>query len=183
MTRLLRRPSEKTLVAGDAFRFGGADFKTLAPAGVLNLSEKRNNDDSMVLKIVFKRTSALLEGDAERRTERTIAPELVPINLLKVAHHGSSTSSIAELLATTRPQFAVISVGRFNRHGHPRSDVLGHLGAIGSCTFRTDLTGAVSFYLDGTSLTSVRWGREAQVIQYPSRWIPPEQAGHCAAAL
>ena len=170
----------KTLIAGDAFNFGGAKFDVLAPAA-LNVSETRNNDDSMVLKLAFKDTSALLEGDAERRTERAIAPQVAPVTLLKVAHHGSSTSSIAELLAAARPQFAVISVGRFNRYGHPRSDVLDRLSGVGSCTFRTDLTGAVSFYLDGTSLTSARWGTEQQAMQFPSRWIPREQAGHCAA--
>jgi competence protein ComEC len=172
----------KTLAADDKFTFGGAKFEVLAPARDANINAARNNDDSMVLRVTFKDTSALLEGDAERRTERAIAPQLGPVNLLKVAHHGSSTSSIRELLAATRPQFAVISVGSFNRYGHPRSDVLERLSGTGSCTFRTDLTGAVSFYLDGTSLTSARWGTEQQAMQFPSRWIPRDQAGHCAAA-
>jgi competence protein ComEC len=171
----------KTLAADDKFTFGAAKFEVLAPARDANINAARNNDDSMVLRVTFKDTSALLEGDAERRTERAIAPQLGPVNLLKVAHHGSSTSSIRELLAATRPQFAVISVGSFNRYGHPRSDVLERLSGTGSCTFRTDLTGAVSFYLDGTSLTSARWGTEQQAMQFPSRWIPRDQAGHCAA--
>ena len=172
----------KTLAAEDKFTFGGANFEVFAPARDATINAARNNDDSMVLKVTFKNTSALLEGDAERRTERAIAPQLGAVNLLKVAHHGSSTSSIGELLAATRPEFAVISVGRFNRYGHPRSNVLDRLSGIGSCTFRTDLTGAVSFYLDGRSLTSTRWGTERQTMQFPSRWIPRDQAGHCAAA-
>jgi competence protein ComEC len=170
----------KDLAAGDRLEFGGANIDVLAPFGGSNLTEKRGNDDSMVLKISFGATSALLEGDAERHTERLIAPELGPVNLLKVAHHGSSTSSISELINAIRPQFAVISVGQFNRYGHPRPEVLERLRAAGACTFRTDFNGAVSFYLDGTALTSARWGRQRQAIEFPSRWIPPNQAGHCA---
>ena len=135
----------------------------------------------MVLEISYESTSVLLEGDAERKTERMIAPELGRVNLLKVAHHGSSTSSISELIGRIQPQFAVISVGKFNRYGHPRPEVLERLATAGTCTFRTDFDGALSFYLDGTSLTSVRWGRERAAMAFPSRWIPPHQAGHCAA--
>jgi competence protein ComEC len=171
----------KDLAAGDRLQFGGASIDVLAPFGGSNLTEKRGNDDSMVLKISFGATSALLEGDAERHTERLIAPALGPVNLLKVAHHGSSTSSISELINAIRPQFAVISVGQFNRYGHPRPEVLERLRAAGACTYRTDFNGAVSFYLDGTALTSARWGRQRQAIEFPSRWIPPNQAGHCAA--
>jgi competence protein ComEC len=134
----------------------------------------------MVLEMSYGSTSALLEGDAERKTERMIAPELRPVTLLKVAHHGSSTSSISELMCRIQPQFAVISVGKFNRYGHPRPEILERLTAAGACTFRTDMNGAVSFYLDGTSLVSVRWGRERTAMRFPSHWTPPAQEGHCA---
>lgn len=170
----------KSRTAGDRFEFGGASFEVLAPFSDANVSEKRGNDDSMVLKISYEGTSALLEGDAERRTERLIAPQLASVNLLKVAHHGSSTSSISALIAAIRPQFALISVGKFNRYGHPRPEVLERLSAAGTCTFRTDFNGAVSFYLDGTAMTSAQWGRERQTIEFPSRWIPRDQVGHCA---
>lgn len=168
-------------VAGDRFGFGGARFDVLAPEADAGTQVGRGNDDSMVLKISYGSTSALLEGDAERRTERAIVPELGPVTLLKVAHHGSSTSSIPPLIEAIRPQFAVISVGKFNRYGHPTREVLERMGAEGACAFRTDLNGAISFYLDGTSLAAARWGRERETMEFPSRWIPPRQAGHCAA--
>jgi competence protein ComEC len=171
-----------TRVAGDSFTFGGAKFDVLAPKADITSNFRRGNDESMVLKVTYRETSALLEGDAEKKTERMIAPELTPVNLLKVAHHGSATSTLPALLESARPQFAMISVGRFNRYGHPRADVLSRLAEAGTCVFRTDLSGAISFYLDGTRVTAARWGREGATIQFPDRWIPPQMAGHCAAA-
>lgn len=171
-----------TRVAGDSFTFGGATFEVLAPAANSISNIRRGNDESMVLKISYRDTSALLEGDAEKKTERLIAPDLTPVNVLKVAHHGSATSTIPALLESTHPQFAMISVGRFNRYGHPRADVLSRLSEAGTCVFRTDLSGAISFYLDGTRVTAARWGRESATMQFPSRWIPRQTVGHCAAA-
>jgi competence protein ComEC len=72
---------------------------------------------------------------------------------LKVAHHGSASATSSELLATVRPQYAVISAGTRNVYGHPRREVLERLQEAGVKTYRTDLTGAVSFYLDGKSVT------------------------------
>jgi competence protein ComEC len=166
-------------IAGDHFEFGGAKVDVLAPKSDSTFDTRRGNDDSMVLEMSYGSTSALLEGDAERKTERMIAPELRPVTLLKVAHHGSSTSSISELMSRIQPQFALISVGKFNRYGHPRPEILERLIAAGACTFRTDMNGAVSFYLDGTSLVSVAWGRERTAMRFPSRWTPPAQEGHC----
>lgn len=150
-------------VAGQKYDFGGANFEVFAPAAEAKTASERGNDDSMVLKIAYENTSALLEGDAERRTERRIATELGPVNLLKVAHHASATSSIPELMSRIQPQFAVISVGKLNRYGHPRPEVLQRLHDAGSCVFRTDINGALSFYLDGTTLTSARWGKSGRL--------------------
>jgi competence protein ComEC len=168
-------------LAGDKFEFGGAKVDVLAPKSGSALDITRGNDDSMVLEISYGATSALLEGDAEKKTERLIARNIGSVNLLKVAHHGSLTSSIADLMRRIQPQFAVISVGKFNRYGHPRREILQRLTATGACTFRTDMNGAVSFYLDGNTMAAVRWGRDRTAMKFPSRWIPPPQAGHCAA--
>jgi len=74
--------------------------------------------------------------------------------LLKVAHHGSASGTSADLLATVHPRYAVISVGARNGYGHPRREVLERLQEAGVKTFRTDEDGAVSFYLDGKSVTA-----------------------------
>jgi competence protein ComEC len=73
--------------------------------------------------------------------------------LLKVAHHGSANGTSADLLSTIHPRYAVISVGARNVYGHPRREVLERLQQAGVKTYRTDVEGAVSFYLDGKSVT------------------------------
>ncbi|HWF90795.1 MAG TPA: ComEC/Rec2 family competence protein [Terriglobales bacterium] len=134
--------------AGDSLNFGGAAIRFFAPTGEI-VKKRRENDDSIVMKVTYENTSALLEGDAEKQTEKRIAHEGPQADLLKVAHHGSATSTIPELLAAVKPRFAVISVGANNVYGHPKSQVLERLAAAGVKTYRTDLDGAVTFYLNG----------------------------------
>jgi len=138
---------------GDDFDFGGAHIRVLAPGGDAQESERRRNDESLVMRVAYGNTSALLEGDAERKAEAEIAGEQPDADLLKVAHHGSATSTMPELLAAVHPRFAVISVGARNTYGHPRQEVLQRLEESGVQTFRTDRNGAVTFYLDGTRVS------------------------------
>lgn len=139
---------------GDQFDIGETQFRILSPERGLENQERRNNDDTLVMKVSYRGMSILLEGDAEKATERRIARESPQADLLKVAHHGSATSSIPELLDAIHPRFAVISVGAHNVYRHPRMEVLQRLEQAGVETHRTDLEGAVSFYLDGTSITT-----------------------------
>lgn len=113
--------------AGDHFEAGGLSFHVLAPAIDPESPNRKTNDDSLVLFVSYGKTSALLEGDAEKEVERRIAEEQVEADLLKVGHHGSATSTIPEMLAAVRPGFAVISVGAHNVYGHPRREVLERL--------------------------------------------------------
>lgn len=146
--RLSRRTS------GDVFQFGGAEFQVLAPAADWQLAERPRNNDSLVMKVSYGATSALLEGDAEKRIERMLLDGAAPTaDLLKVGHHGSATSSTPELLWAVNPKYAVISVGFHSPFGHPRPEVLERLQAAHVRTFRTDLMGAVTFYLDGKRVT------------------------------
>jgi competence protein ComEC len=134
--------------AGDSLSFGQINVRVLAPVDP-GIESGRGNNDSLAMKISFGNTSALLEGDAERKTERQIAAEQPQADLLKVGHHGSATSTIPELLEAVHPRYAVISVGARNVYGHPRKEVLDRLYEAGVATYRTDLDGAVTFYLDG----------------------------------
>src|SRR3984957_4829093 len=140
--------------AGDSLEIGGAKLAILAPSRDAEAHPSRPNDESLVMKISYGATSALLEGDAEKKTEKQVAQENPQADLLKVAHHGSSTSTIPELLAAVHPRFAVISVGTRNVYGHPRLEVLERLEEAHVLTYRTDLNGAVTFYLDGKSVSS-----------------------------
>jgi competence protein ComEC len=140
--------------AGDRLELGGAAVRILAPPPDADAKTMRPNEASLVMKVSYGKTAALLEGDAERKTERRVAEEEPQADLLKVGHHGSSTSTWPELLTAVHPRFAIISVGARNVYGHPRWDVLNRLAESKVSTYRTDVNGAVTFYLDGKNVTS-----------------------------
>jgi competence protein ComEC len=139
-------------VAGDALAWSGTKVRVLSPPADWPPTERRNNDASLALLIAYGDTSALLAGDLEKKMERFVASESPRADLLKVAHHGSATSTTPELLAAVHPRFAVISAGYQNSFGHPRKVVLDRLQAAEVRTYRTDLQGAVTFLLDGKSV-------------------------------
>ena len=140
--------------AGDRFGFGGAQVEVLAPPRDWQASARPRNNDSLALRLSLGATAVMLAGDAEQRIERFIAAEHPQADLLKVAHHGSATSTTPELLEAVHPRFGVISVGFRSSFGHPRPEVLGRLQSAGVATYRTDTQGAVSFFLDGHSVTA-----------------------------
>jgi competence protein ComEC len=146
--------------AGDRFRFGATTISVMAPAANYQLSVEPKNNDSLVLKIDWAKTSALLAGDVEKKQERFLATEDVHADLLKVAHHGSATSTTSELLEAVHPRFAVISSGYRNSFGHPRPEILDRLQQAHVATFRTDLFGATTFYLDGQKVSAIVHGQK-----------------------
>ncbi len=144
--------------AGDNFTFGGTTIRVLAPnpESVIRTSgsDAHRNDESLVMKVSYGKTSALLEADAEKATEKFVASEDPAADVLKVAHHGSVTSSAEGLLAAVKPHFAVISVGTRNVYHHPRVEVLKRLQNAHVITYRTDTDGATTFILGGTKVSS-----------------------------
>lgn len=136
--------------AADQVDYDGIHLRFLAPAK--EEQHRRVNDDCLAVKLTFGNDSLLMEGDAEKAVERTIASADPGAALLKVAHHGSSTSTAPELLAAVHPRLAVISVGAQNSYGHPRPDVLQRLADSGVAVYRTDLDGLVTFYMDGIAI-------------------------------
>jgi competence protein ComEC len=139
---------------GDNFDLGGAKVDVLFPPQREPVGVEPKNNDSMVLHVAYGATSVLLEGDAEKDVERRIAAlPHTHADLLKVGHHGSATSTTAEILQAVHPTFAVISVGYRNSFGLPKATVLERLRASGVHVYRTDLDGAVTFYLDGHTVT------------------------------
>ncbi len=144
--------------AGDIFSYGGATIRVLAPDPDLPFrsphgNDSHRNDESLVMKVSYGKTSALLEADAEKPTERFVSTEEPGADVLKVAHHGSATSTNSGLLAALHPHFAVISVGARNVYHFPRAEVLERLQQAHVTTYRTDEDGATSFYLDGRTVT------------------------------
>jgi len=135
--------------SGDRTRWGQVDISVLAPAPTYANHAAPKNDDSLVLRMQFGKSSAQLEGDAETPSEDAmVAAGLVqPVTLLKVGHHGSKTSTTPEFLAAASPEDAVISVGLRNTFGHPRPEIVGRLAAAHTRLFRTDQFGLTTFLL------------------------------------
>jgi competence protein ComEC len=126
---------------GYTIREGETIIRCLAPfPGVTD----GPNADSLVLRLESGDRSALLTGDIVAATERRLlAAGLAHVDVLKVAHHGSDSSSLAELLVRLSPRVALISVGDANRFGHPSPRVVRRLREVRALVLRTDLDGAV----------------------------------------
>jgi competence protein ComEC len=150
-------------LSGDAFTFGNVSFRVLAPARDYHPGKIPTNNDSLVLRLTYGNTSALLEGDAEAPSEaRMVANGNLHSDFLKVGHHGSKTSTTPAFLTAVSPSLSAISVGRRNFYGHPRHEVLEELQAAKVRTYRTDMVGMSSFYLDGKRVTPAVWADSAQ---------------------
>ena len=139
---------------GMRIRFDEVDIEVLHPSRVLLDAAMDPNDYSVVLRLGYGKFSAVFMGDAPVAVEDALAARngrQLDVDLLKVGHHGSSTSTGASWLALTTPRYAVISVGRGNRYGHPSRVVLNRLDSADVKTLRTDLEGTISFraYSDG----------------------------------
>jgi competence protein ComEC len=144
--------------AGDAFKFGAASVRVLAPEADYRPGSAPSNNDSLVLRVSYGKTSALLEGDAEAPSEARMVEEgCLRSDVLKVGHHGSRTSTTPAFLAAVAPEYSMISVGRRNVYGHPRHEILEELQGAHVATYRTDMLGLTSFYLDGEHVTAETW--------------------------
>lgn len=111
------------------------------------------NDNSLVALLEFGSCSVLLTGDIERKGEAFLLGKLHAIDLLKLAHHGSKTSSSQAFLEKTGPKAAIISSGYQNHYGHPHPRVSERLRSFSIETFRTDFHGMVEFESDGRQFT------------------------------
>lgn len=112
------------------------------------------NASSIVGLLTYGETSVLLTGDITAEHEAEIAEQLsAPVDVLKVAHHGSAYSSTMEFLRVVKPQVAVISVGIDNDYGHPAASTLDRLRAVGAAVLRTDLDGDIRLVSDGREPT------------------------------
>ena len=120
------------------------------------LSPKRNNykevnDYSVVVKIICGEKSFLFMGDAEETAESEITGD-VSADVLKVGHHGSSTSTKESFLKKVDPDIAVISCGKNNKYGHPDREVTNLLKKYGVETKRTDVDGTFTLRCDGKNI-------------------------------
>ena len=116
------------------------------------------NDDSIVMELRWRQVGVLMTGDVSREVEEDLVERFAraggsaAVRLLKVAHHGSLSSSSIEFLRGYAPHVAVVSVGRHNPFGHPAPAVVERYRAMGIPLFRTDRHGAVSAVTDGLTI-------------------------------
>ncbi|HEX2602297.1 MAG TPA: DNA internalization-related competence protein ComEC/Rec2 [Gemmatimonadaceae bacterium] len=140
---------------GDSLRVDGVVIDFLAPDSAWTVGLKDPNLASTIASVRFGTVRFLLVGDAERGEEDWLLEHHraeLHADVLKVGHHGSSTSSSDEFLAAVKPEVAVISVGAGNKYGHPSVDVLGALARAGAEVLRTDEAGTVIIRTDGSHL-------------------------------
>jgi competence protein ComEC len=139
------------LVQGKPFDYGGARFEVLAPAVDYRPAAAPRNNDSLVLRLTYRRRSLMLSGDMEKQIEsRILAANAVErSDVLKVAHHGSKTSTSEPFLEAAHPAFAIISAGFENLYGHPHADVIQRLRQANTEILRTDQMGAITIRTDG----------------------------------
>ena len=135
---------------GDIIKMGKATIKILFPDNE-PITDNEKNNNALVFKFMWKNISILFTGDIEEKAENKILNlyeenlEELQSTILKVAHHGSKTSTTKEFLEAVKPQIALVGVGEDNNFGHPNSGVIERLESIGCKIYRTDECGEISF--------------------------------------
>ncbi|HEX5032929.1 MAG TPA: ComEC/Rec2 family competence protein, partial [bacterium] len=151
----------RVLSQGQRWKFGGADFEVLWPPDhSVGLSD---NNSSLVLRVCHFEYCLLLTGDIEAETEAALLRQARETAVLKVAHHGSKTSSTPEFLTAWRPKVALISAGEGNRYRLPHRQVLDELEERGIHVLRTDRDGELRV-------------KDLKASPIPSRWSAIREA-------
>lgn len=140
--------------AGDTFTLGSARVEFVGPVD-MSLAESNENNSSIVVRIVYGRTTFLITGDAEEIEEQSIldAGFDVKSTILRVGHHGSYTSTSDRFLKAVAPEYCVISVGQGNAYDHPHDEVVDRINAYGTTVYRTDLNGDIICVSDGETVS------------------------------
>jgi competence protein ComEC len=167
----------RQLQRGDVLELGGVEVRVLHPPPPDWERQRVRNDDSLVIRIRYGDLELLLTGDIGRAVETQLGGERSDrrtLRVLKVAHHGSRTSTSAAFMQDAPPHVALISAGRGNLFGHPAPDVLARLAGAGAVIFRTDRDGAIRLETDGRDvrIETITGGRRSF-----SLWPSPAVVG------
>ncbi|MDR3345213.1 MAG: MBL fold metallo-hydrolase [Oscillospiraceae bacterium] len=156
-TRLLeavKNSGAKVIAAepGMSCTIGEAKMEIIAPLAQYNDA----NEMSVVARVTLGKIAYLFTGDAEGKSEAAMlaSGKVLRADVLKVGHHGSKTSSGKDFLAAVNPKAAVISCGQGNSYGHPHSETLSKLSAVGAQVYRTDQLGTIIIATDGKELVT-----------------------------
>jgi competence protein ComEC len=153
---------------GDSLAIDGVSVLFLAPDSAWTAGLRDPNLASTVALVRYGDVRFLLTGDAETPEESWLLAHVRPqlrADVLKVAHHGSSTSSSAPFLDAVQPRLALVSVGAGNGYGHPDGAVMRDLRSRGATVLRTDQLGTIVVATDGRSLRVAAAGRRWEVAR------------------
>ncbi|MFN2515902.1 MAG: ComEC/Rec2 family competence protein [Pyrinomonadaceae bacterium] len=144
----------RTIGAGDVLKFRGVTASVLWPPPTSNLDSASGNNESIVLSLRFGARAFLLTGDIEMPAENAIGKvsHNLHADVVKIAHHGSKTSSTEGFVGVTHPAFAVISVGQTSVFSHPNRDVVQRWRASGAQVLTTGKNGTITFSTEGSAL-------------------------------
>lgn len=145
----------KTVCTGHGYTLGDLSLFVLSP---IEGETQSGNADSIVLKLTYGNVRAILTGDADAASEKTMLARYgeaqLDCEIYKVGHHGSNTSSTAEFLEAMSPDYALISAGEGNSYGHPHGQVLGRLKDVGAEILRVDQLGELLLETDGETIVN-----------------------------
>ena len=138
---------------GTVYDLGDAKVQILSPLPMDKAIEDANQI-SIVSRLTYGEHSFLFTGDAEEDVEERLVASGYDLRatVLKVAHHGSKTSTSPAFLRAVSPQYAVISCGK-NDYGHPNLDVISRLASVDAQVYRTDVCGDIVFISNGRDLS------------------------------
>lgn len=133
---------------GDTYDFSDAEFTILS---CKNENTKELNTTSIVIRLVFGEQSYIFCGDAEKENEYAMMDSGLTLksNVIKIGHHGSTSSSLEKFILAVDPEIAIITVGEGNDYGHPHEKIIKRLDRLGITTYRTDLNGTIVINSDG----------------------------------
>lgn len=123
--------------------------------------ENNLNNNSLVFKLFFNKFSILFTGDIEESAEKLLCEiyentNILNSDILKIAHHGSKSSSTLDILKSVKPQIALIGVGKNNKYGHPNQEVIDRLNKIGVNIYRTDQLGEITIKVTSKGKITVK---------------------------
>ncbi|MBA4183170.1 MAG: ComEC/Rec2 family competence protein [Acidobacteria bacterium] len=157
-----RRIESITISRGDVLTFDAVKIEVLYPEKNDNLEAVSDNNHSLVLRLIYGDRKFLLTGDIEKETETFLLnmPVFLQTDLIKVAHHGSRTSSIQQFVNAAKAKVAVISVGRESPFGHPHEEVVERWKNTGAKVLTTGENGTISVSTDGRDLQLKTFNKE-----------------------
>jgi competence protein ComEC len=164
----------RRVTPGEAIEVDGLALEFLAPDSAWTASLDDPNEASTVVRVRHGGVRFLLTGDAERGEERWLLDHAAPLlaaDVLKLAHHGSATSSTEAFVDAVAPRIAVVSVGAANGYGHPSPEVMRRLTERGTLVLRTDQLGTVVLRSDGSRIEAEAAGHRWPVARaLPESW-------------